>query len=258
MSSGQYVSTPGDVDSEVFKTSSATRNKKRALQIFTTFTVDNTGALSWINGAFTGSQAIFCVAGNRMLIVFNGSPSSNCQVVGLVAVTVITTNSPASSTTSELQSSASQSAPPKGGTVSSSTAEPPPKSAPFSSGASGSAPPPNVPDTSTTAVVMVGSSTSTSDSGAETTSATSTAYPAPTTTGTPSCYDRSPYDGTVNDNYLILCDTDLPGIDLDKVSAANIADCIDQCSSYTTSSGAQCVAAEFDTVGWPPDLRIII
>jgi hypothetical protein len=256
MSSGQYVSTPGDVDSEVFEISPATPDKKRALQIFTTFAVDNTGALSWINGAFNGSQAIFCVAGNQMLIVFNGSPSSNCHVVSLVAV--FTTYPPASSTTSQLQSSASQSAPPKGVTASSSAAEPPPKSTPFSSGASGSGPPPNVPDTSTTAVVMVGSSTSSSDSGAETTSATSSAYPAPTTTGAPSCYDRSPYDGTVNDNYLVLCDTDLPGIDLDKVSAANIADCIAQCSSYTTSSGAQCVAVEFDTVGWPLDLRIII
>lgn len=73
-------------------------------------------------------------------------------------------------------------------------------------------------------------------------------FPAPTTSGTPNCFDGSEFDGTVNDDYLILCDTELPGSDLDSVPAADIAECIDACNSYVPSGEGVCVAVEFDIV----------
>ena len=74
----------------------------------------------------------------------------------------------------------------------------------------------------------------------------------PTSTGTPNCLDRSPFTGTINAGYLILCDTDLPGYDLAQVNGANLADCIAACNSYVASPSSQqepCVAVEYDEVG---------
>ena len=71
----------------------------------------------------------------------------------------------------------------------------------------------------------------------------------PTTTGEPNCFDASSFDGSVNDNYLILCDTDLPGFDLDAVAAQDLAECIDMCRSTPPGGmGERCVAVEYDLV----------
>lgn len=85
-----------------------------------------------------------------------------------------------------------------------------------------------------------------SSSVATTSTATISLYPSPTSTGVPNCYDRSPFDGTVNGGYLILCDTDLPGFNLGPFDGSDIADCIQACSSYVPSGAGQCVAVEFD------------
>jgi hypothetical protein len=74
----------------------------------------------------------------------------------------------------------------------------------------------------------------------------------PTSTGTPNCLDRSPFTGTINAGYLILCDTPLPGYDLAQVNGADLADCIAACNSYVPPPSSQqepCVAVEYDEVG---------
>jgi hypothetical protein len=80
-----------------------------------------------------------------------------------------------------------------------------------------------------------------------------TSYPA--SSGTPNCLDRSPFSGTVNGDYLILCDTALPGYDIAQANGASLADCISACNSYVASSSPQqepCVAVEYDQVSlWP-------
>lgn len=81
-----------------------------------------------------------------------------------------------------------------------------------------------------------------------TSSATTSDFPAPTSSGTPNCFDGSEFDGTVNSDYLILCDTDLPGSDLDSVPSADIAECIEACNSYVPLGAGVCVAVEFDIV----------
>ena len=71
----------------------------------------------------------------------------------------------------------------------------------------------------------------------------------PTTTGDPNCFDSSGFDGTINNNYLILCDTGLPGYDLDAVEAQDLTGCIEQCGAYAPSgNGVRCVAVEYDIV----------
>jgi hypothetical protein len=75
----------------------------------------------------------------------------------------------------------------------------------------------------------------------------------PTTTGEPNCFFGTGFDGTVNDNFLILCDTDLPDFDLDTVDALNLAECIEQCASYVPGgNGITCVAVEYDIVSVNP------
>jgi hypothetical protein len=67
--------------------------------------------------------------------------------------------------------------------------------------------------------------------------------------------DRSPFAGTVNGGYLILCDTALPGYDLTQVNGESLADCIAACNSYAVSSSPQqlpCVAVEYDQVSFDP------
>jgi hypothetical protein len=76
-----------------------------------------------------------------------------------------------------------------------------------------------------------------------------------TSTGMPNCLDRSPFTGTVNSGYLILCDTALPGYDLTQVNGESLADCIAACNSYIASSSPQqqpCVAVEYDQVSFDP------
>ncbi len=82
---------------------------------------------------------------------------------------------------------------------------------------------------------------------ATTTGSSGTGYP--TTTGDPNCFDGSGFDGTINNNYLILCDTGLPGFDLTAVDAQDLAECIEQCGSFAPSgNGDRCVAVEYDIV----------
>jgi hypothetical protein len=77
----------------------------------------------------------------------------------------------------------------------------------------------------------------------------------PTSTGTPNCLDRSPFTGTVNGGYLILCDTALPGYELAQVNGASLSDCITACTSYLapfTPQQEPCVAVEYDQVSPSP------
>jgi hypothetical protein len=83
------------------------------------------------------------------------------------------------------------------------------------------------------------------------TTSTSTGSGWPTSTGDPNCFDGSNYDGTVNGNFLILCDTDLPGFNLEAVPAIDLTECIEDCSSYVPGgNGDQCVAIEYDIVSY--------
>ena len=224
MSGNEYVSTSGDVSNQPFAVSPDTPGMKRASRIFAQFLVELDQTLAFINDAFVGGRAIFCVSGTKMLIVFDEILPQGCTAVALGVVPVESVDSGPTSSSTVLPPSNS-------GTPSLSTSI---LSAPMS-----------------TTPVAAGSSQSASSSSnyAEPlTSVSGAAYPAPTTTGTPNCYDRSPFDGTVNDNYLILCDTDLPAYDLAEVPASDIAECISACSSYVPTSQGLCVAVEFDIV----------
>ena len=102
----------------------------------------------------------------------------------------------------------------------------------------------------TTASAVPASSTSSISTLTSSSVTATTSYP--TSTGTPNCLDRSPFTGTINAGYLILCDTALPGYDLAQVDGANLADCIAACNSYVASPSPQqepCVAVEYDEVG---------
>lgn len=77
-----------------------------------------------------------------------------------------------------------------------------------------------------------------------------TAYPGPTSTGEPTCGQGSGFDGTVNDDYLILCNTELPGYNIElPITVEDFAECIEECTQYTNAnSGAPCVAVEYQSV----------
>ena len=69
----------------------------------------------------------------------------------------------------------------------------------------------------------------------------------PTSTGTPNCSDRSPFSGTLNGGYLILCDTALPGYTLAQANGTDLADCITACTNYVNIYPSDpCVAVEYD------------
>jgi hypothetical protein len=100
-----------------------------------------------------------------------------------------------------------------------------------------------------------GSTSSPPSTSASTTSSITATTSYPTSTGTPNCLDRSPFTGTVNGGYLILCDTALPGYDLTQAIGGSLADCIAACNSYIASSSPQrqpCVAVEYDQVSFDP------
>jgi hypothetical protein len=107
---------------------------------------------------------------------------------------------------------------------------------------------------STTPIVVPSETSSTS-----TTSALSifSGYPAPTSTGTPDC-DVIGYDGTVNDDYLILCDTALPGTTLDVSNAVSLEQCIDYCKTYLATNGPACVGVEYDSVSARTFLGLVL
>lgn len=77
--------------------------------------------------------------------------------------------------------------------------------------------------------------------------ASAASHPAPTSTGSPDC-GLSGYDGTVNKDYLILCDTALLGFDLTTVDSSSLASCIQQCNSWPPRNGELCVAVEYQEV----------
>ncbi|EXJ73208.1 uncharacterized protein A1O5_02968 [Cladophialophora psammophila CBS 110553] len=253
MSAGNYVSTSGDVSSQPFAASPETPVMKRLPRIFTLFSISENDMLVWKNDAFVGGQAIFCVSGSTLVIVFNGVLPQGCISVqiGVIPTGNVNPSSTSSATALSQSSTITTSAmstsmqpPPSSSVSTSGTVDSMSTTASFSessvstSGTSMSSPSPTditsssyMPESSSSPVLS---------------STTLSAYPAPTTTGTPNCYDRSPFDGTVNNDYLILCDTDLPGFDLDVVPATDIAECIDACSSHVPGSQGPCVAVEFD------------
>jgi hypothetical protein len=105
-------------------------------------------------------------------------------------------------------------------------------------------------------VYVITSRTSPSTSSSVQPSTTSTTSPSgtgyPTTTDDPNCFADNEFDSTVNGNYLILCDTDLPGFDLTATEAMDLQECIAQCGSYAPGgNGDRCVAVEYDIVWFP-------
>ncbi len=240
--------------------------------------------LVWRNRAFIGGEAIFCIFGSILEVAFGGEAPAGCVEVVLGAIPVSSLPS-TSSTTTASQSSMTTGSGVFTNTITSTilviptttvsflshTTEPSQLSSDVGHMSSSLFSPssPSYGSFTTSPVVSSGAATSrviqTTNMGSTLSPASSSSpssnrpssapmssttpgYPAPTTTGTPNCYDRSPYDGTVNDDYLILCDTDLSGYDLERVAASNIAECIDQCNSYIPSSQGPCVAVAFDIV----------
>ncbi|OAP58704.1 hypothetical protein AYL99_07794 [Fonsecaea erecta] len=253
MSGSDYVSTSGDVPSQPFAVSPDSPVLRRVPRVSTLFSITQSGVLVWTNDEFVGGQAIFCVSGSNLLVVFNGVPPQGCIVVQ-IAVIPATRSHPSTSSsmttlpqtskistsviTTSTESLSTTSASVSGSAISTSTTL-------SVSESSASTPGTSMSSLSTTDVTSASSGPGSSSSPA-TSSTTISTYPAPTTTGTPNCYDRSPFDGTVNNGYLILCDTDLPGFDLDVVAASDIAECIDACNSYVPGSQGPCVAVAFD------------
>ncbi|KAF7507284.1 hypothetical protein GJ744_010718 [Endocarpon pusillum] len=101
-------------------------------------------------------------------------------------------------------------------------------------------------------LTMSGMSTSTGTSATVRVSSTTTATTSSmtgyvTSTGVPNCYDRSPFDRTVNDGYLILCNTALPGFDIMSANGSSLAECISRCNAFGFGNATQpCVAVSFD------------
>lgn len=273
MSGGNYVSTTGDVPSQPFEVSPLPMLMKRLGLITTVFSLTGNNTLIWRNDAFVGHEAVFCVFGSILEIVFDGIPPPGCIVVELGAIPAEDVTLPPISSSTTLSRSQSTDVTPSGASTETTLLSSGPESttsltstllpslvpssettfiSPSSDFASGG---PTAPlNTATSSALTTAAPVSgflSSSSHAEPSSAqlsTSSGYPAPTTTGTPNCFDRSPFDGTVNDNYLILCDTELPGYELDAVPASDISQCIEACNSYVPTSAGPCVAVEFDIV----------
>jgi hypothetical protein len=240
MGDGGYVSTTNGVLSQPFAILPDTPNRKRDSRIFTQFFIDIENALQWLNSAFANGQAIFCVFSPTVLVVFDGVVFPGCEVIQLGAIPATDVNQLPSSSTTALQSPATNvmstgslmTNPPISAFTTPASTQP----APFTTTPAG--PPNQSTPNSGPSSSLGGSSLSTSG----------TAYPAPTSTGAPNCFDRSSFDGTVNDNYLILCNTDLPGYDLEVVPASDIGACRDACNAYVPSAQGPCVAVAFDHV----------
>jgi hypothetical protein len=82
---------------------------------------------------------------------------------------------------------------------------------------------------------------------AATTATTSSVTSYVTSTGVPNCYDRSPFDNTVNGGYLVLCNTALPRFDLMTANGTNLAECIAACNARSSGPASDvCVAVTFD------------
>ncbi|KAJ9611679.1 hypothetical protein H2200_004863 [Cladophialophora chaetospira] len=255
-----YVSTSGEVPYQPFAVSPDSPGMKRAPRIFTQFLINLDDILEWINNAFAGRRALFCVSDLTLIATFNGVTPPGCTPIELGAIPAAELNQASSSSTTGLPQSTTSNMPsvstlisqPSSNSGSSSgagsstnsvvlvsTIQTPPVSSNPTSGLSASG-------SSSAAMGSTSNLLPSSSSSVPSTSASGTDYSAPTTTGTPNCFDRSPFDGTVNKDFLVLCDTDLPGNDLDAVPASNIAECIAACTAYGPGSEGTCVAVEFD------------
>ena len=262
ISENGYLSTSRDVAIQPFAISPDAPGMKRASRVFGRFLVNLDRILEWINDAFTGGRAIFCVSGSTLMVVFNGVTPPGCIAIQLGAIPASDLNPGLSTSTIALPLSTSSNMP----IVSTVMTQPPSSSGlPFGAGSTANpiistsmTPPPPVSWSQVSSPSGPGSPSAASgatsnvappqSSSNPTPSTSGSDYPAPTTTGTPNCFDRSPFDGTVNDDFLLLCDTGLPGYELDAVPASDIAECIDACRAYVQTSEVTCVAVEFDIV----------
>ncbi|KAL6240831.1 hypothetical protein RBB50_012246 [Rhinocladiella similis] len=272
---GGFISTDGNETSMTFEVSPT----PRAISTFFSLVSNDTIArredtlarkvLVWKNEAFVGGEAMFCVFGSILEVTFGGTSPPGCLEVILGAIpsgdvqpaptsssmttvtpsstsagSVILTDTTTTTSNSPVPTSNSPSWTPTSEPISASIASQTSSLylSPISSEHGNSATSSSMNPSTT----MTQGAVSYSSTLASAPSPTSSEYPAPTTTGTPNCYDRSPFDGTVNNDYLILCDTNLPGSDLQRVPASNIAECIDECNSYIPSSQGPCVAVAFD------------
>ncbi|KIW10875.1 hypothetical protein PV08_10174 [Exophiala spinifera] len=278
---GGFISTDGNETSKPFEVSPT----PGTISTFFSLTSNDTVArrdgapasktLVWKNDAFVGGEAMFCVFGSILEAAFGGTLPPGCLevILGAIPTSDVRPSSTSSSTTtlspsstragsSSLTDSATTSyslVPTSNSPSLSPTPEPTPGSTTSQTSAQYLSTSSPEHRSSSTNAEMISSMTFTQ--GAETSLSTTSSYsstisytssltlseyPAPTTTGTPNCFDRSPFDGTVNNDYLVLCDTYLPGFDLQQVPASNIAECIDQCNSYIPTSQGPCVAIAFD------------
>lgn len=210
LSSGRaYISTSGREALQEFSPSTDIQD------ISTSFSVTTNKTLAWKNSNFVNGQAGFCVSGSIVQVGFIDNLPADCLPVSLKAIAiadVITLSTTVSSSN----------------TISQSTAQ--------------------LQTSSSSSVSETSSSSTTSVTGTISSYTTTTEYSAPTTSGTPACYDGSLFDGTVNEGYLILCNTDLPGDQLATVQAEDLAECLNVCNSYISPFQQRCVAVEFDIV----------
>ncbi|KAL2441372.1 hypothetical protein ABEF95_014339 [Exophiala dermatitidis] len=245
MSGNGYVSTSGEVPSQRFEVSPV------LAELASVFSISTNNTLVWMNDAFAGRQALFCAFGSVVQVIFNGEAPAGCtvtqvNVIPSAAVTPSSTPSMSMTQSSSLDvgTGSSQTA-----TTTSTVLATSMTSVSNSLAASTSLSSNSMTGTSSFAHSSTTSASVYSSQSQQVSlsrSTTTTALSFPTTTGVPNCFDRSPFDGTINDNYLILCDTELPGYDLEAVPANDIADCIDACDAYGPGSEGPCIALEFD------------
>ncbi|EHY58324.1 hypothetical protein HRR83_007313 [Exophiala dermatitidis] len=245
ISGNGYVSTSGEVPSQRFEVSPV------LAELATVFSISTNNTLVWMNDAFAGRQAIFCAFGSVVQVIFNGIAPAGCtvtqvNVVPSAAVTPSSMSSMSMTRSSSLDVGTGSGQMP---TTTSTVLATSMTSVSNSLAASTSVSSNSMTGTSSFAHSSTTRASMYSSQGQQvpsSTPTTTTALSFPTTTGVPNCFDRSPFDGTINDNYLVLCDTELPGYDLEAVPANDIADCIDACNAYGPGSEGPCIAVEFD------------
>jgi hypothetical protein len=91
MSSGGYISTIGEEDSQLFKVSPELR------AISTRFYVRPNDTLTWENDAFVGGEATFCFLGN-FFVIFDGTLPPGCARTYLNVIPVDEVDIPPTST----------------------------------------------------------------------------------------------------------------------------------------------------------------
>lgn len=260
MGAGGYISASGDSDTQRFAVNSTLGSVSTLFSIVSNDTLGRRdgssggGILLWQNETFVDGQAIFCTFGSILQACFNGQAPAGCEVVTLGAVPAsdFSSSSSNSASTNSILSSemTSTTSDPTSGYASAPNGPTTTPNGPSSGKSLTTTPSLGTLGTTTSMSIgtnpVYGSSTSAGQSASSSISSTASVYP--TSTGAPSCDDRSSYDGTVNDNYLILCDTDLPGFDIGSVPASDLADCIGVCNAYTPSSEGKCVAVTFNSV----------